>query len=433
MGGGDQQIAMTAGYRLWVVIAGLVTLILIPLFLSESEQGYYFTFASLLTLQVFFELGLAQVIIQLAARKGIDLDAVEWIQISGSPNVRANVQRLAVVAHHWYLIAAMLFAIGVGGLGSLYMHLVLDIESYYVFVWLIMVAFASVNLYFSSRFAILDGLGLVANSARVRLLQSIGGYTIAWLLLIMNGGIISMTCIPAVSAILAFFSMRSYGKGLLTLTDMPSEDVIWARDIFPMQWRIAVSWVSGYFMFQIFTPTIFYTQGPEEAGRIGLALAGFSAIQSIGMSWVTAKAPVFSKLIFQDSKRELDALFNRLVFQSFTFTSMIIAATIGCAFLLRFFDLPLSTRMPDLLILSILGIVSIVNLLVYAMATYLRAHCEEPMTSVSVLSALITLCGVICFAGYGSKTILLVYLGTALFVTLPWTYKIFIDKRKFSQ
>ena len=39
--------------------------LLVPFFLADAEQGYYYTFASLLALQIFFDLGMNQVILQL--------------------------------------------------------------------------------------------------------------------------------------------------------------------------------------------------------------------------------------------------------------------------------------------------------------------------------------------------------------------------------
>ena len=41
--------------------------------------------------------------------------------------------------------------------------------------------------------------------------------------------------------------------------------VAWRREILPFQWRISVSWMSGYFIFQLFTPMLFTNQGAVAA------------------------------------------------------------------------------------------------------------------------------------------------------------------------
>jgi len=51
------------------LLAGPVGLYLIATFLTKSEQGYYYTFGSVLGLTVFFELGLSYVIIQFTSHE----------------------------------------------------------------------------------------------------------------------------------------------------------------------------------------------------------------------------------------------------------------------------------------------------------------------------------------------------------------------------
>ena len=65
----DRAIAFTVLARGWSGLAGLVTVALIARFLSPAEQGYYFTFGSLVAMQLVFELGFSVVILQLATHE----------------------------------------------------------------------------------------------------------------------------------------------------------------------------------------------------------------------------------------------------------------------------------------------------------------------------------------------------------------------------
>jgi len=56
--GVDRAIFFTVLTRGWNASAGLVTIFLVSHFLSPVLQGYYYTFYSLIALQVFAELGL---------------------------------------------------------------------------------------------------------------------------------------------------------------------------------------------------------------------------------------------------------------------------------------------------------------------------------------------------------------------------------------
>jgi hypothetical protein len=71
--GFDVHILHTLLFRGWNLMAGALSVLLIPFFLSPTQQGFYYTFASILALQVFFELGLNQVIIQLVSHEAAHL------------------------------------------------------------------------------------------------------------------------------------------------------------------------------------------------------------------------------------------------------------------------------------------------------------------------------------------------------------------------
>ncbi|MFK2504393.1 hypothetical protein ACIXPB_19920, partial [Bacteroides fragilis] len=82
-------------------------------------------------------------------------------------------------------------------------------------------------------------------------------------------------------------------------------------EIFPYQWKIALSWISGYFIFQLFNPVLFATEGAVIAGQMGMTLAALNGIQSLSLSWMTTKIPLYSGLIAQKQYRQLDIIFNR--------------------------------------------------------------------------------------------------------------------------
>lgn len=77
-----------------------------------------------------------------------------------------------------------------------------------------------------------------------------------------------------------------------------------------------MSWISGYFIFQLFNPVLFATEGAVIAGQMGMTLAALNGIQSLSLSWMTTKIPLYSGLIAQKQYRQLDIIFNRTLRQS---------------------------------------------------------------------------------------------------------------------
>ena len=70
----DKAIVFALLLRVWQSVAGVVGLMLIAAFFTAELQGFYYTFSSLLSLQIFVELGLYGVVQTLASR--------EWSRLS---------------------------------------------------------------------------------------------------------------------------------------------------------------------------------------------------------------------------------------------------------------------------------------------------------------------------------------------------------------
>jgi len=65
--------------------------------------------------------------------------------------------------------------------------------------------------------------------------------------------------------------------------------ISWQNEIWPFQWRIAISWISGYFVYQTFNPFLFAFKGPVAAGKMGMSLSFANAVMVIAMAWCRQK------------------------------------------------------------------------------------------------------------------------------------------------
>ena len=93
-----------------------------------------------------------------------------------------------------------------------------------------------------------------------------------------------------------------------------TERVGYISEIFPYQWRIALSWISGYFIFQLFNPVLFATEG-AVVGQMGMTLQALNAIQAFSMNWLYTKVPLYSRLIALKDYVQLDSIFNKTLKQ----------------------------------------------------------------------------------------------------------------------
>jgi hypothetical protein len=103
-------VGFTVLARFWSSAAGLVTVLLIARFLTAAEQGYYYTFGSLVAIQMIFELGFSFVILQMASHERARLFISADYEITGDPVAHARLASVIQKSVRWYSVAAVLLA-----------------------------------------------------------------------------------------------------------------------------------------------------------------------------------------------------------------------------------------------------------------------------------------------------------------------------------
>lgn len=425
----DFHVLVTLLFRGWVVFAGGATVFLLPLWISPAEQGYYFTFASVLALQIFFELGLNQIVMQLVSHEVAHLTETADGRLVGKKSHLGRLSSLARLIRRWYGMAALLFAAIGGTAGAIFFsQMGTEPLTAWLGIWGVLVSATAANLWLSPGLAVMEGYGKVGQVARLRLVQSVLGYTILWSVLLSGGGLWAATAVPVVSALCTGYWLRMHGDTLRWLASRVVDvknKISWREDVLPLQWRIALSWASGYLIFNLFTPMVFAHHGAVEAGRLGMALTVFTAISTIGMSWVNAKAPNFTAHIARGERRELNSLFKALFIRSTLAIAFTSTGFVLVAWYLTQIGMPLMTRIAPPSVLAVLAVVTTVNSMIFAMAIYVRAHLEEPMLTQSVVGGLLVACAVYIGSIYGVLTTMLLYMAICMLFLLPWTIVIF--------
>lgn len=423
----DAHILATLIHRSWTVVAGAVTMLLIPFCMNAVEQGYYFTFASILALQIFFELGMGQVVVQIVAHEAAHLRQGADGSYEGDSEHMARLELLRAQLRRWYVPAALLFTSIVSSAGLLFFRDGGLAWSQWAPAWFTLVVATAMNLYFSWKMAMIEGFALVRNIAQLRLFQSVIGYALMWAGLFAGGGLWVIIAVPLTTAVATAFWLKvgSASRVLHIQSNKPPVQAIsWRRDILPFQWRIAISWISGYFIFQLFTPLVFRQFGAAEAGRLGLAMAIFSAISTIGLSWVNAKAPNMSMLIARRESAALLAQLKAVALPSLFFTAALSSLVLLAVWGAIQFDLKLIQRVSSLPVLICIAAVTITNCFIFSAAVYMRAHREEPMLAVSIISGLSTAVVVWYGSKFGVFQMMLGYSAVTILVALPWTIRL---------
>lgn len=428
----DFHVLSTLLMRSWSIVSGAVMVVFIPFWFTQQEQGYYVTFSSLIALQVFFELGFNSIIVQYAGHEMAHLRFSADGTLQGNQKQLDRLASLARLLAKWYAVIAVLFFIGVGAAGAwfFYNHGELSLNSWLP-AWLLLVLFSAVGLLMSPFLALAEGLGLVGQVARLRMIQGVWGSLLLWSGLTGNAGLIAMPIPAIVATIFTAKWLGGYGRFIFNLIQTPvsknTEKISWCQEIFPFQWRIALSWISGYLIFQLFNPMIFAHQGAVAAGKVGITLLIFSSLLSLSMSWLNAKVPVMTGHIARGERAELDRLFWSMFIRSGIFNLLGCCFSLLAAYVLQRMGVKLAERLADLPVMACIAVVSVVNHLIFSLATYMRAHRIEPMLFNSMVTGLFALLVVYFASMHGVLLTMLLYMLVVVGVAFPWTVILFLN------
>ena len=391
LAGIDPAVGYTILARGWASCAGLVTVALIARFLSSAEQGYFYTFGSLAALQIVFELGFSVVILQLATHEFAHLSFSPAGTLTGPASAQCRLASILRKALQWYTLAAIAMALLLIPAGW---HFFTISSSPHASVpwhipWVAVVLASTVTFQIDPVFSFLEGCGLVANVARTRLAQSVLGSALAWAALLLHHGLLAPALLIAGQAAAGLVWITRQRRLLLYLVRLPAGEnaIDWGREVWPFQWRIAVSYACGFFIFQLFNPILFRFWGPAAAGRMGMSLNIANAIAAVAMAWINTKAAPFGALIARRQFAALDRLFFRSAAQNLALCSVLSLVVWLAVVLLGYRHLPFAQRLLPPLPFAFLLLSVNINQSVNSMAMYLRAHKQEKFLVNSVLGA----------------------------------------------
>jgi len=389
--------------RVWGVIAGPVTALLIATKFSPEVQGYYYTFANLLALQIFVELGLGLVIVQFASHEWSRLSLSPQGEITGDPEALSKLSSLAAVALKWFLIGGLIVVLGLGFGGHLFFSLSPASDVNWVSPWFLLCALTGANICLVPIWSLLEGCNQVSSIYFFRFWQGLFASVSIWVAIYFGANLwvasISTTVTLACAGV---FIRRKYWNFLKSLlASRPTGPRLdWREDILPMQWRIALSSVSGYFVFSLFTPVLFHYHGPLLAGQFGMTWNIVGIIGSISNAWIAPKAPQFGMLIALKNYVVLDTLFWRLTKIVVLITLLLSLCCWLCIYIINILHYSIAERFLPVLPTVILLLAQALVTISMPFSTYLRAHKKEPLLLLSVMSGILTGLSTFIFGKY---------------------------------
>lgn len=439
--GVDKAIAYSSGARIVQAFAGIGSIFFISTFLTGVEQGFYYTFGSILALQVFFELGLTGIMTQYVAHEASYLILDANGEYQGELKYKSRLASLVRFCVKWYSVLAVIVALFLFIFGFFYFSKYGESHGEVVswkVPWIIITIATAIKLFQSPFTSILTGLGFVKEISKISFWQQLILPLVSWLGLALGFKLYVSGIGYLASVIIWFLFIKKLNLFpiLLNLLKVKiTEYVSYMREIFPYQWRIALSWISGYFIFQLFNPVLFATDGAVVAGQMGMTLTALNAIQAFSMSWLNTKIPIYSSYIAQKNYVALDTLFVKTLKQMTSICAILLISFLVFIYFLRELQIGikgniLADRFLDYIPMILLMIPIFLQQFTNSWATYLRCHKREPFLVNSIVNGLMCMLSTF-FLGklFGLFGIVIGYC-TIQVLLFPWGYYLYYSNKK---
>ncbi|MBM6748723.1 hypothetical protein H5995_05440 [Megamonas rupellensis] len=427
----DKNLINTALNQLYRLISGPMMLLFIPLFLTQEEQGYWYTFTSLAALAIFADLGFSTIILQFAAHEFAFLKFKDNGEIEGDYIHLRKLADFFRFSVKWLIIIVSIVFPLIILYGFYFIGLREDIDITWKIPWLIYAFSSAIVFIYSSLLYFFEGCNSVAKVEFIRFKVSVITSIILLLGLFFKIKLYALALSLLISFLYGLYMLyKNFNIAMKQLWDISRVQYYsWKKEIFNLIWKYALSWCSGYFIFQIFVPLSFNYYDATFAGKIGLSNSIWTAIMSISNIFIVSKMPYINMLVSKKLWIELDRILKN-IFLKLVGTYILGMISFFLLYYILYNKLFIFQRLLDLYSMLILSICWFLQLIVSFMATYLRAHKKEPLMYISIFCAVyVSISTFFIVNNFPSDYLFLGFLTSFIFV-LPTVMYIFYLQRK---
>jgi hypothetical protein len=409
------------------LLSGPLILLLIPIYLTAQEQGYWFTIVSLAALSVFADLGFTAIVLQFSAHEFAYLKFDENKQIIGASKYLERLSSLLHFALKWsFKISAIAFPI-ILIIGYYILSQKNDEGIIWDYAWFIY-GFASILIFLNNIIiSFIEGCDSVGDMQKIRFFIIIINSIVIIIGLILGFNLYSLSFALLISSIIGSFLIYNNSSIMLKQLYYMKINILynWNDKILPLLGRYSISWISGYFIFSIFTPLVFYFYGSELAGKIGLSISLWVAIFGISNIWITVILP---KINMHISKKNYKIL-NEIYYKHFrlSIATFVLGIIVFFMFYYSFVDKYIFlNRFLDPFTMIFLALGWLGQVIVNTLAIYIRAHKVEPLVIPSVVSAIYIVITTLLIIKFLSFNYFFLGFASSYIFGIPWVIVIFL-------
>ena len=388
----ERTVASTLAVRLAGLLGAPVTLVLLAVRRPPEEQGLYFILTNALALTGLFELGLGTVLVQFASHAAAGLVRGSDGAFAPGDQSTGAVQSLMRLSVRWYFSAACLLTIGLLVVGALLARRDNSISSTQ-FVAAGLTVTLAIATYVSALpiTVILEGTGDILAVQRMRLVQTLAGLGVVWILLYEVNALAAVAGLAVSQLAVPIVSWLKFRPGLVrpivcSIRTKPSRTPTEATYT-AIQTRALLTWLPPVIASQALNVIALWYFGAAGAGRVGMGVTLATAPLTLGTAWLYARFPRLGALAARKSAAEVKELGLTAMWQGAA------VCAVGALTMSAFVGMLLvkwpgaASRVVGWSAVAALGVYSLANVIHLGLASLFRAHRLEPLAIVSAITA----------------------------------------------
>ena len=421
----SHDFRQTAINQIWRLVNGPLMLMLIPLYLTAEAQGYWYTFISLAALVIFADMGFTTILLQFSAHEYANLSFDQHRSLAGD---RHHLERIASLFRFSVKWSA--------GMGLLAFPLILTAGFFildekqtnvdWVGAW-VLYSLASIFVFMNSMvLSFIEGCNSVGDVQKIRFKISFITSISMIVLLLLGAELYALTASLAIGAIASTVIVVHRYKNMLKQLWFLGKGLAhqWNKEILPLLGRYAVSFISGYLIFSMFTIIAFKYYGVVEAGKVGFSIAICTAIFGIANIWITVVTPKINMYVSRKEFASLNAIFKKHLIAAIV--TYIIGIILLFGIVTSFQDvLPVANRVVKNSSLAAIALGWLFQIVINGYAVYLRAFKREPLMVPSLVTAVYIVTATVLAATYLPFEYFFTGFLTSYFWGVPWVWLIF--------
>ncbi|MCH8325217.1 MAG: hypothetical protein IIB83_01425 [Bacteroidetes bacterium] len=426
----DKAVLFGFSNKFWIFISSAVTAPIIIIYFTPTLQGFYYTFIGVLGIQSLFVLGLGQLLQQFISHEWIKINHLPGKGFEGDSQAILKLSNIKQFTIKWFSILSLLLFLSLSIGGYFFMKQTSYNSgipiSFWLAPWLVISFLKSLQLFISPGVTFLEGINEVENVNRFRFSQSLQERISTWIIIIIGGKLwlfSSAACINILGQF--YFFKKKYSSILNDLIKLKSiKNDIWKREILPLQWKYAVSSLSGYLNFSFIVPLIFWFLGPVTAGQMGITWAIITMFWGLSVTIITTKIPTFAMDAANKDYKKLDKLFFNSTLVSTIFLVITSVLLLLIIIITKIFYPEIYSRFLPLLPFTMFSLSIIPHHFKFAMTSYMRALKKEPFWKISIIESILIVFIIPLFCKYaGIEGVSISFLGIIILITCLTYFK----------